>query len=74
MAYVGAARTAEDEPIYLASRWSDAGRSIRPEIHRRYNIYIIYILFSKNRRTMPRMHLHHRRHCLNIILFFISVS
>jgi len=40
MAYVGAARTAEDEPIYLASRRSDAGRSIRPEIHRRYNIYI----------------------------------
>lgn len=40
MAYVGAAHTAEDEPIYLASRWSDAGRSIRPEIRRRYNIYI----------------------------------
>jgi len=75
MAYVGAARTAEDEPIYLASRRSDAGRSIRPEIRRRYNIFIyiyIYILFSKNRRTLPRTRPRHHR--LNVILLLLNLS
>jgi len=71
MAYVGAARTVEDEPIYLASRRSDAGRSIRPEIRRRYYIYyIIYISSSKNRLTLPQT-----RACLNIILLpYVSVN